>query len=214
MPDERKQRKKLLALVLAFAASAGLLVAAFTNRWLATTDGDAGMGLRNVEVCGGEHCVTMTNDEVIAEIEREIVRTKEANKLLPPNRQMALPRSPWSGWPMMGLSAFLASLVAAGGLLAGAALALAGKRPVLPVMPTTLAVLGLIIAIITGCLFIATKPDESQVMGVGWSFMTFGGAIVVGLAAVFPLNRLIRPIDEELGEASATMSWGSSRDDE
>jgi hypothetical protein len=43
--------------------------------------------------------------------------------------------------------------------------------------------------------------------------MAFGGGVVVALAAVFPLNRAIRPIDEELGDASATMSWGDSRDD-
>lgn len=51
-------------------------------------------------------------------------------------------------------------------------------------------------------------------MMVGWTFMAFGGGTVVGLAAVFPLNRQIRPIDEELGEGSSTMSWGASRDDE
>jgi hypothetical protein len=72
----------------------------------------------------------------------------------------------------------------------------------------------LLLAIITGCIFIATKPEETVNMGVGWSFMTFGGSIVLGLASVFPLNRAIRPIDEELGEASSTMSWGGSRDDE
>src|SRR5204863_9320545 len=108
----------------------------------------------------------------------------------------------------------LGALLAAGGLLAGAGLALAGKRLVLPVMPTTLAVLGLLVGIITGCIFIATKPEETATMAVGWSFIAFGGSIVVGLAAVFPLNRAIRPIDEELGEASATMSWGDSRDDQ
>jgi hypothetical protein len=80
-------------------------------------------------------------------------------------------------------------------------------------MPTTVVVLGLIVSIVCGPVFVATKPESVELMGVGWSFMTFGVALVVGLASVFPLNRQIRPIDEELGAASATMSWGGSRDD-
>lgn len=215
MTAETKRSRRLLAIVLAVVSAAALLVAAFGNRWLATEDNDTGMGLRAVEHCSTDKgCVQVSNHDVIEEIEKEIIRTKEANKLLPPNKQMSLPRTPWHGWPMMGLSAFLGSLLAAGGLLGGAGLALAGKRMVLPVMPTTLAVLGLLVGIVTGCVFVATKPEETTSMAVGWTFMVFGGAVITGLAAVFPLNRAIRPIDEELGEASATMSWGGSRDDE
>jgi hypothetical protein len=49
-------------------------------------------------------------------------------------------------------------------------------------------------------------------MEVGWSFFVFGGGIVTSLIAVFPLNKLIRPIDEELGEGSSTMSWSAELD--
>jgi hypothetical protein len=84
----------------------------------------------------------------------------------------------------------------------------------LPVAPTTIGLLGVMIGLITGCVFVATKPVAVQSMEVGWSFMTFGGAIVAGLGAVFPLNRLIRPIDEELGAASATMSWGTNLEEQ
>jgi hypothetical protein len=66
---------------------------------------------------------------------------------------------------------------------------------------------------VTGCVFVATKPDAIEGVGVGWTFGVFGVGLVLGLAAVFPLNRQIRPIDEELGASSATMSWGASRDD-
>jgi hypothetical protein len=156
----------------------------------------------------------MSNFQAVDEIENEIVRTRETNRTLPPNEQVALPRPPWHGWPVVGMLALVASLLAAAGLLWAAALALSGKRPALPIMPTTLAVLGLVIALVNGCIFVATKPETAAAMGVGWSFMTVGGAVVLGLASVFPLNRQIRPIDEELGEASSTMSWGESRDDQ
>ena len=45
-------------------------------------------------------------------------------------------------------------------------------------------------------------------MGVGWTFFVFGVGAVTGLAAVLPLKRAIRPIDDVLGEACATASWG------
>jgi hypothetical protein len=104
------------------------------------------------------------------------------------------------------------SLLAAAGLVAGGVVALSGKRPEVPVMPTTVAVMGLFLAIVNGCIFVATKPAAIESMEVGWSFLTFGGAVVVGLIAVFPLNKQIRPIDHELGEASATMSWSNELD--
>jgi len=87
------------------------------------------------------------------------------------------------------------------------------KRVNMMIMPTTYAVLGIAGSIITGCIFVATKPDFTEQLVVGWSFIAFGIAAVLGLAAVFPLNRAIRPIDADLGEAASTMSWGGSRDD-
>jgi hypothetical protein len=80
-------------------------------------------------------------------------------------------------------------------------------------MPTTIAVLALGIAIINGMLVVATKPELMRFMTIGWTFYVFGGGAVAGLAAVFPLNRQIRPIDPELGAAAATVSWSVSRDE-
>jgi MFS family permease len=212
VPAERKQRKKAIAIALAFAAVAGLVAASLGDRWLTTNSGDEGLGLLDVEICL-DGCKKLGNDELVVKIDRDIEETKALNKTRPPNQQVELPRPAWHGWPVVGLITFFASLVAAAGLVVAALLALGGKRPEVAIMPTTVAVLGLLIAIVTGCIFVATKPIEMPSMVVGWTFMTFGGGIVVGLAAVFPLNRQIRPIDEELGEGSATMSWGASRDD-
>ncbi len=209
----RKQRKKALAIVLAFAAAAALIAASLGDRWLTTQDGSQGLGLLDVELCASS-CKKISNGEFVEMVDKEIEETKAFNRARPPNQQIELPRPVWHGWPTMALIAFGAALLGAAGLLIGGLLALGGKRLVLPIMPTTVAVLGLLVALVTGCIFVATKPIELPSMMVGWTFMTFGGGIVVGLAAVFPLNRLIRPIDEELGEGSATMSWGASRDDE
>lgn len=208
-----KKQNRLVAIVLAFAAAAGLVVAAFGPRWLTDPDHTAaGFGLKSFESCVGAECESGSVFQLVDEIDKQIARIEAANKELPPAQQVAVPKKPWHGFPVVGMIAFIMCLLAAGGLVVGAVLALAGKRPEVAVMPTTLAVMGLFLAIVNGCIFVATKPAAIDSMEVGWSFLTFGGAIVVGLAAVFPLNKLIRPIDRELGEASATMSWSSELD--
>lgn len=205
--------RRATAIILAILSAAGLVVAAFSPKWLAgSLDDRRGIGLRSYDACF-HGCSVGTNAEMIDRIEAEIEAIILANATRTEREQEAVPRPPWHGFPVVGWITFVASLVTAAGLLVAAALAIARKRTEWPILPTTIAVLGLIVAIITGCVFVATKPDAVELMGVGWSFMAFGGAAVVGLASVFPLNRQIRPIDEELGEASATMSWGGSRDD-
>ena len=223
----RRQRRRAVAIILAFLSAAGLAVGAFGDRWLALPDyaGDSsvsspfqsssgGMGLRDYERCRRDVCKSISHSDLMDVLEAEIQQIKEENAKLPLKEQRALPRAPWHGFPVVGMMAFVLALVAAGGLLVGGIIALSGKRVTLPIMPTTIAVLGLALSIITGCIFIATKPDLTDALVVGWSFIAFGGAAVLGLAAVFPLNRAIRPIDTDLGEASATMSWGDSRDDQ
>lgn len=212
--QENKQRgRRAMAIALALVAAAGLIVAAFTDRWLASPDYEEGIGLRAFELCEGR-CATGTNFELVEALDLKRAMIIEANRHRTERDQVAVPRPPWHGFPIMGLTAFIASLIAAAGLAIAAAVAITGKRIGWPVMPTTLVVIGLLFAIVTGCVFVATKPEMIEGMGVGWGFISFGGALVVGLAAVFPLNRQIRWFDPELGAASATMSWGSSRDEQ
>jgi hypothetical protein len=213
MPKGKKQNR-MIPILLAIAAAAGLVVAAFGPRWLADPDhADIGFGLTTFEECiTGSKCKAGSIGDLLDKIDAEIAMINAHNETLPPREQVAAPKKPWRGFPVVGMIAFIGCLVAAGGLLVGAIVALANKRPEVPIMPTTLAVLGLFFAIVAGCVFVATKPAAVQMMEVGWTFYAFGGSIVTGLAAVFPLNRLIRPIDDELGEASATMSWGADLD--
>lgn len=221
----RKQRRRATAIVLAFVSAAALIAGVFGPRWLQTPEGigvtlerdevvSAGMGLRAFEMCHEQVCVSISNTALIDLLEKRIEQIREENKTLPAQQQRALPHAPWHGFPIVGYITLVAGLIAAAGLVIAGILAMAGKRIFVPIMPTTIAVLGLAIGIITGCIFVATKPDFTVSLVVGWTFITFGAGAVLGLAAVFPLNRAIRPIDEELGEASATMSWGASRDDQ
>jgi len=210
----QRQRKRTWPILVALVAAAGLAVGAFGGRWFAGAGygDDFGMGLLSVERCEGR-CVSLSNFDAIDALELQIVQIKAANMTLPMNQQVPVPRSPWHGFPVVGVIALVAALLAAAALALTALLALAGKRVSLPIMPTTIAVLALAISIITGCIFLATKPVLVDLMTLGWTFVVFGVSAVFGLAAVFPLNRQIRPIDVELGAASATMSWGGSRDE-
>jgi hypothetical protein len=151
---------------------------------------------------------------MVDELDKRIAETKARIKDMSPAEQREIPRPPWHGFPVVAWITFVMALLAALGLVWGAILALQRKRPELPIMPTTLGVLGLALAIVNGCLVLATRPDVFDNIALGWSFWAFAGGAVLGLAAVFPLNRQIRPIDEDLGAAGSTSSWGGSRDDE
>jgi hypothetical protein len=101
-------------------------------------------------------------------------------------------------FPIAGLLTFVVLLIAAGGLLVAAGIAAANKRPNLPVSPTTFALLGLMIGLVTGCVFVATKPGEVGAVGVSWGFWAFGIGSVVGITGALLLARQIRPSDPDL----------------
>ena len=103
-------------------------------------------------------------------------------------------------FPTFGWIAMIACLIAAVSLLVCAALVLAKKRVAWPVMPTTTALLSLIVALVTGPVFVATKPGPPGFVGVSHGFFSFGGGVVIGLAAALMVNKLLRPHDPDLLE--------------
>ena len=72
------------------------------------------------------------------------------------------------------------------------------QRRQLPIMPTTTALLGIMLAIVTGCVFVATKPGGSGFVGVSFGFWGFAAGIILGIASTLMLNRLLRPEDDDL----------------
>ena len=78
-----------------------------------------------------------------------------------------------------------------------ALLALGRSRLQLPISPASLALLGLLVAIVAGSVFIATKPGMRNRVGVDWSFVVFGVAVVTGIAAAQRISAELRQDDLE-----------------
>lgn len=177
-------KNRWLAIGLSLAAAACLVYAALTRQWLVNGNvyEQRGFGLRSNYECAqslgeGNGCHESSNSEYLA-------NESHASSAFVP-----------TGW-----MTFVECLLAAVGLVAAAALALAGKRPDLPITPTTIALLALMASLITGCVFVATKPGAVGFVGVGTSFWLFGAGSVLGIAGAQLLAKVNRPIDPDLME--------------
>jgi hypothetical protein len=167
---------------LAVIAAGCLVAACFSHRWLANRHyGDFGYAPLSFQTCLAT-CTTITNFQV-AEGTQHSAFAED---------RVAL------AFPVAGLVTFIVLLAAAVGLIVAAALAVMKRRPELPISPTTVALLGLMIGLISGCVFVATKPGGVGAVGVAWSFWAFGIGAVAGIAAAQLLARQIRPADPDL----------------
>jgi len=170
------------SVLLALAAAGCLVAACFSHRWLANRHaGDLGYSPLSYQVCKPT-CTTITNFQV----------AKNTYNLPFEEDRVSV------AFPVTGLITFIVLLVAAASLVAAAGIAAANQRPNLPVSPTTFALLGLMIGLVTGCIFVATKPGEVGAVGVAWSFWAFGIGSVGGIAAAPLLAKQIRPSDPDL----------------
>jgi hypothetical protein len=173
---------RLVGILLALIAAGSLVAACFSHRWLANKHlGDFGYSPLSFEQCGAT-CHTISNFQV-----REIAKDSPFEE----NRVSA-------AFPVAGGITFIVLLVAAAGLLVSAGIAAASRRPELPVSPTTFALLGIMAGLISGCVFVATKPGGVGSVGVAWSFWLFGIGSVTGIAGAQLLAKLIRPADPDL----------------
>ena len=96
----------------------------------------------------------------------------------------------------------IALALAAASLVVAAGIAISGKKPQLPITPTTIALLGIMASLITGCVFVATKPGPAGFVGVGISFWVFGVGAVLGIAGAQMLAKVNRPPDPDLMEGA------------
>ena len=195
MTEPQKKDNRPLAMGLCAVAALCLIFAAFTEQWLVNNSryAEVGFGLRNNHECGMSYsfdgeaeaaekkCASRTNSEVIARF-KELDRTGKLTS---------------GAFVPMGWATFIVILLAALGLAAATGLAAAKKQLQLPMAPTTVALLGLMLGLITGCVFVATKPGPAGMVGVGLSFWIFGVGCVMGIAGAQMIAKVNRPPDEE-----------------
>lgn len=212
--------KRMVAIVLAFAMAGCLIVAAFSKSWMgnpsfsglvrdsdgrASAEGGRYMALRGdirFGPLGFERCGTpyrgFEMNETPSETTCAELSTSEFNHLIgeldPKNRD----KYTSGAFATAGRIAFVACLLSALALLATAGLALARKRKDLPISPASVALLGLVGAMASGCVFVATKPGPAGMLGVDLGFWAFGAGTVIGLLAAQMLAKEIRPEDPDL----------------
>jgi hypothetical protein len=196
MSEPVKKDLRPLATGLCAVAAACLIYAAFTHAWLANAGryNEIGFGLRKNFQCAQsysfdgaeEHsrqaCEWHTNADVI----------KKWREMSESSKKMAS-----AAFAPMGWVTFIAALFAALGLAASAVFGALKKPLGGPIAPTTIGLLGVMIGLITGCVFIATKPGPVGMVGVGLSFWIFGVGCVMGIAGAQMMAKVNRPPDPE-----------------
>jgi hypothetical protein len=186
MTEPAKKDLRPLATGLCAVAAACLLYGAFTRTWLTNAGRytEIGFGLRSNFECNIEpqQCAESSNADFIAKW-RDM--GAEAARLTS------------GAFVPMGWTTFIVALLAAFGLAAAAVYGGLERAPRWPIAPTTIALLGVMIGLITGCVFVATKPGPAGMVGVGLSFWIFGVGCVMGVAGAQLIAKLNRPPDEE-----------------
>lgn len=170
--DELVRKRKATARVVCIAAAVLVLVPCLGLRWMrAPKPADAGISLIGVEACGedwnGEHkCESKSNLAVVKEWNQH---ASEDHKIL-------------GTFAYAGIATIAFSVIAAGALATAGGLAFKDRFVREPIALTTVALLALCLALITGCVFLGSIPQLGIPGGVSWPFFLFGAGIVGGIA--------------------------------
>lgn len=165
-----------------------MIYACVSSRWIeVTSDGDRlGFSLTKFEVCAKDECKSESIGKVMDEWkDQRGIKTSGA-------------------FQPMGIATLILLAISALALIATAVLAARKMKVKTP--PSSFALLAIMGALVTGAIFVATKPAQKTegfervifAFGVGPGFWAFGIACVLGIVGAQMLNKLLRPIDPDL----------------
>jgi hypothetical protein len=188
---ENLAQKKLIYAIVAFVAAALFLFAAGSRRWMAADNADVGFGPRGwtCPACtpGGPVSGSKSNAELVKAV-REW-RKYMLNRGMPASE---LVKDPSDAFPIFGWITLALCIVSAAGLIASGATALGKGVPTRPIAPTSIALAGIFLGLISGMVFVALNPTRDKgiaMVGVSYAFWIFGVAVVSGIIAAQKLNR-------------------------
>ena len=189
--DGKPRENRMLAVGLAVIAAGLLIFAAFSRHWVSRPGPDIGfgpMGCTNCAPFAGHTGTDLSNAEFVSllrEMGPEAAKTTS------------------SAFSPMGWATFALSLLAGLGLLGAAFMGSTRSRKELPIAPSSVALIGLMLSLITACVFVATKPGGPGFVGVSLGFWLYGIGAVMGIASAQMLAKLNRPEDPDLAAALA-----------
>lgn len=161
--DLIKKRKATARIVCIVAAVIVLLPVLGMMRWVkASGDVDAGISLLFVEA-GDE---SKSNLDLV----------DMWNERMPDDKKIL------GTFAYAGVATLFFSVIGAAALATAGGMAFKDKFIRTPIPLTTVALLALMIALITGCIFLGSIPNGILRGGVSWPFFLFGTGIVAGLA--------------------------------
>ena len=183
MSDQKSNDNGRFAALVGLAAAACFAFAAISHFWLVNATADVRFGLRDNLTCESHVCAKESNAHLVEQIKGMSGNAPDmASDVFAP----------------MGWATTIACALAALGLITAAALALSRYKPSLPISPSTVALLSIMVSLITGCVFVATKPCGPGFVGVGLSFWVFGAGAVAGIAGAQMLSKINRAPDPDL----------------
>jgi hypothetical protein len=175
-----------LGIGLCIASIVLFVYAAFSHRWLENTqfsNSRVGFSLIAFEACAGEKCETASNFQLIRDLTKNAGRHEE---------------KPSTMFAPVGVVTMALSLLSVLALGAIAFVAFKRQQLTFKVLPSTIALLSIMTALITGCMFLAKKPGGYNAVGVGPSFWAFAIACVAGIVGAQMLHKMIKPPDPDL----------------
>ena len=210
---------RVIALLLSLAAVAALGYASVSRQWLYNSRtvgtaqevsfGPRGVALCNMRKSSDGACLELSNGMLVDNWRKDLDDARKAAAENPADEDAVavaalLEKTLHSSaaFPVFGWIAMVACLLGALSLAIGVILIAAKKRIAWPIMPTTTALLSLIVGLVAGPVFVALKPGAPGFVGVSIGFFAFGGGVVIGIGAAIMQNKLMRPHDPDLLEGA------------
>ncbi len=196
--DELTKKRKVTASIVCIAAAVFVLIPCLGLRWMKGVNVDAGVSLLFIEA--GDESISNLDaiEQANAAVERFNERIDDARAMgygddAPSKRETIL-----GTFAYAGIATIFFSIISAGALIAAGVLSLRKDKFIRsPVALTSVALIGLLLALVLGCVFLGSIPkDMGFKAGVSWPFFMFGTGVVAGLAGAQMLAKAYREVSD------------------